>query len=174
MSNFIQIWLTQNVVKFLRHIWPIGPFQWKTLFDSSSSTMSFTNLHENRTREKFTTFCVECQNVPKCDINAKCCKFLKTYFALFVLSNERYYYKKDSSSFVIYKPNHENRSYSALQFPKTHLSWHHFHWQIFMKWSQFRFNKCQNVTKVCQTTKKEHIKSLQHFALICQMFIQIW
>ena len=46
----------------------------------------------------FTTFCVECQNIPKCDINAKCCKFLKTYFALFVLFNERYYYKKDSSS----------------------------------------------------------------------------
>ena len=31
-------------------------------------------------------------------MDAKCCKFLKTYFALFVLSNERYYYKKDSSS----------------------------------------------------------------------------
>ena len=34
----------------------------------------------------------------KSDIDAKCCKFLKTYFALFVLSNERYYYKNDSSS----------------------------------------------------------------------------
>ena len=56
--------------------------------------------HENRTRKMFTTFCVECQNVQKCDINAKCCKFLKTYFALFVLSDEKFYYKKKQFKFV--------------------------------------------------------------------------
>ena len=61
---------------------------------------NFDNMpnHEKRTHLKFTTFCVDCQILYKCDIDAKCCKFLKTYFALFVLSDERYYYKKDSSS----------------------------------------------------------------------------
>ena len=34
----------------------------------------------------------------KYDLDAKCCKFLKTYFALFFLSNERYLYIKDNSS----------------------------------------------------------------------------
>ena len=31
-------------------------------------------------------------------LTKKSCKFLKTYLALLVLSNERHYYKKDSSS----------------------------------------------------------------------------
>ena len=57
---------------------------------------NFINMpnHEKRTHLKVRTFCVDCQHVPKCDINAKCCKFLKKYFALFVLSNERYCYKE--------------------------------------------------------------------------------
>ena len=61
---------------------------------------NFINMpnHEKRTHLKVTTFCVDCQILYKCDIDAKCCKFLKKYLALFVLSSERHYYKKDSSS----------------------------------------------------------------------------
>ena len=51
-----------------------------------------------RYRRQITTFCVDCQILYKSDIDAKCCKFLKTYLALLVLSNERNYYKKDSPS----------------------------------------------------------------------------
>ena len=54
--------------------------------------------HEKRTHLKATTFSIDCQILYKCDINAKCCKFLKTYLALLVLSCESHYYKKDSSS----------------------------------------------------------------------------
>ena len=61
---------------------------------------NFINMpnHEKRTHWKVTTFCVDCQILYKCDIDAKCWKFLKTYLSLLVLSSERHYYKKDSSS----------------------------------------------------------------------------
>ena len=91
--------------------------------DSSSSTMSFTNLTTKTELVKsLQHFCVECQNVPKCDINAKCCKFLKTYFALFVLSNERYYYKKKTVQVrwchLQAKPRKQNtlKSYNILRY----------------------------------------------------------
>ena len=60
---------------------------------------NFINMpnHEKRTIKKLQV-CVDCQILYKCDIDAKCCKFLKTYLALLVLSSERHYYKKDSSS----------------------------------------------------------------------------
>ena len=96
--------LTQNVKNFEDIFGLIGPFQWKTLFQKwqfKFGDVIYKVKHENRTRYKFTTFCVECQTVQKCDFDAKCCKFLKTYFALFVLFNERYYYKKDSSSSLV-------------------------------------------------------------------------
>ena len=49
----------------------------------------------------FTTFCVDCQILYKSNIDGKCCKFLKTYLALLVLSNEKHYYKKGSSSSTV-------------------------------------------------------------------------
>ena len=69
--------------------------------------------HEKSAHTKVTTLCVDFHILYKYDIDAKCCKFLKTYFALFILSNERYYYKKRQFKFddVIYKSNHENRTH---------------------------------------------------------------
>ena len=46
----------------------------------------------------FTTFCAECQNVQQCDINAKCCKFLKTYSSLLSFLMNDVITKKNSSS----------------------------------------------------------------------------
>ena len=61
--------------------------------------MSFTNLTtKTEIVKSLQHFALNVKMYKKCDIDAKCCKFLKTYFALFVISNERYYYKKESSS----------------------------------------------------------------------------
>ena len=98
--------------KLLRHILSYSSFPLTDIYKISQFRFdNFINMpnhddviykpnNENRIRYKFTTLCVECQNVQKCGINAKCCKFLKTYFALFVLSDERYYYKKRQFKFV--------------------------------------------------------------------------
>ena len=57
--------------------------------------MSFTNLITKTELDKsLQHFALIVKFFYKCDIDAKCCKFLKTYLALLVLSNEKHYYKK--------------------------------------------------------------------------------
>ena len=70
--------------------------------------------HEKRTLSMFTSFCVDCQFfLYKCDIDAKCCNFLLTYFTLLSFPMKDIYTKKRQFKFddVIYKPNHENRTH---------------------------------------------------------------
>ena len=117
---------TQNVVNFWRYIWPNWFFPVKDIItkkDSSSSTMSFTNLTTKTELVKnlqhlalivkFYTNLILTQNV----VN-----FLKTYFALFVLSNERYCNKKKTVQVrwchLQAKPRKQNslKSYNILRY----------------------------------------------------------
>ena len=89
---------TQNVVNFLKTyfaLFVLSNERYYYIKDSSSSTISFTSLTTKTELLKcLQYFALNVKNVQKCDINAKCCKFLKTYFALFVPSDEKFYYKK--------------------------------------------------------------------------------
>ena len=92
---------------------------------SQSRFENFINMPNNTKKElikKLQHFALICQILYKSDIDAKCCKFLKTYFSLFVLSNERYYYKKDSSSSTMSFTNQTKTELKSLQhFAKTEL-----------------------------------------------------
>ena len=67
--------------------------------DSSSSTMSFTNpTTKTELIKRLQNFALNVKMYKNLISTQNVVNFLETHFALFVLSNERYYYKKDSTS----------------------------------------------------------------------------